>query len=235
MILVAACADDDLIYDKEEALSRALHTGASGAQRDFDYTSAAAHYKQIYEREPSDISALVGYGRNLRYAGQPLEAIKVLKTGTKKHEDEPAILLELAKAQLASAFNNDSKETLVKVEALDPDNWTVHSFTGILHDRLGDHEQAQTSYRQALVGSPGNPVVLNNLALSLAQSGDLDDGIATLESVVQSENSTPQLRQNLSLLYALKGDFKRAEMLARQDLPDDMVKKNLATFRRFHE
>lgn len=233
--VVVACADEDLPSTKEEALTRALHHGASEAQRDFDYTSAAAHYRQLYERESSDIGALIGYGRNLRYASQPLESIKVLKAGTKKHGDDAAILLELAKAQLASAFINDSKETLAKVRALDPDNWDVQSFAGILHDRVGDHEQAQISYHQALNGSPGNPIILNNLALSFAQSGDLDKGIATLESVVQSENSTPQLRQNLSLLYALKGDFKRAEFLARQDLPEDMVKKNLATFRRFHE
>ncbi len=233
--LLWGCAETVEKSPSEVAISAALKEAALSSQKGLDYTAAAAHYKQLYEREPGDWQSLLGYVRNLRYAGQPREAIKTLKEGIKKHGEKAVMLLELGKCQLAASFINDAAETFARVRDMTPDNWDVHSATGIVHDRLGDFEKAQAAYRKSLSLSPGNVAVLNNLALSLTQSGRLDEGIGVLEKVVNSENSTAQDRQNQSVLYALRADFERAERLARQDLPPDAVKENMATYRRFHQ
>ena len=169
--------------------------------------------------------------RNLRYAGLPKEAIKELKKGMGSHGEPPALLLELGKSQLAAALLNDARETLEKNVSKASGDWQAHAALGLAYDRLGRHAEAEQGYRAALALSPGNVAVSNNLALSFALAGKLDEGIAVLEKIVESENSTPQARQNLSLLYAMHQDFDKAERLSREDLTPQEVARNMTSYR----
>jgi Flp pilus assembly protein TadD len=234
LLLLNACVTAPA-SNQETAITSALEDAALEAQKGYEYETAAAHYQQIYEREPDNLPALIGYSRNLRYAGMARDAIRSLRKGVKEHGKKPGLLLELAKAQLAGSLLNDGRETLEVLLDLDPDNWEVHSSSGILFDRLGQFDVAQTAYERALELSPGNVAVQNNRALSLAQAGKLDEAIASLGKVAHGENSTPQTRQNLATLYAAKGDMAQAERLAREDLPPEILKENLATYRQFQK
>lgn len=216
----------------ESQISGILSDAAKEAQLTFDYEVAVRHYQTLYRRDGDNLEALLGYARNLRYAGSPRDAIKVTKKGLAKHGERADLMLELAKAYIAAAMVGDAGETLKKARELAPDDWGIPATMGILLDRLGTYEEAQTEYRAALKLAPDNVAVRNNLALSLAQSGRLAEGIRVLERVVHSENATAQARQNLALLYALNGEFENAERLAREDLPRDAAAENIATLRR---
>jgi Flp pilus assembly protein TadD len=112
-------------------------------------------------------------------------------------------------------------------------DWQTHSALGIAYDILGRHHQARDSYSAALTVAPDNPTVLNNLALSHALTGEVDQGIAILARVATAYGSTAQLRQNLALLYAMKGDTAKAAEIARRDLSPDEIANNLDYFRRY--
>ena len=73
------------------------------------------------------------------------------------------------------------------------------------------------------------------MSLSLAQEGKLVPAIRLLEGLVRSEYSNPQVRQNLALFNALRGDLQSAEELARQDLPTNIVAENFSSFRLLQE
>lgn len=231
-LLLLGCAASERAAE-EESISAALTEAAAAAQMSYDYKSAAAHYLRLYERHPDNLEAVLGHARNLRYSGLPKDAIRVMKKAIKDHGERANLVLELAKAQLAASLIEDARKNLVKVREMTPDGWEVYATTGILYDRVGRFDDAHDEYRKALELSPGNVTALNNLALSLAQAGKLDEAIAVLEDLAMSENSIIQARQNLALLYALKGDLEAAERMVRDDLPPDMVTHNLAAFRRF--
>ena len=234
LLLLSGCAE--LRANTEESqISGILSDAAKDAQMAFDYEVAVRHYQTLYQRDGDNLEALLGYARNLRYAGSPRDAIKVVKKGLAKHGERADLMLELAKAYIAAAIVGDAGETLKKARELAPDDWGVYATMGILLDRLGNYEEAQSEYRWALKLAPDNVAVRNNLALSLAQSGRLAEGIRVLERVVHSENVTAQARQNLALLYALKGEFENAERLAREDLPRDAAAENIATLRRLYQ
>jgi tetratricopeptide (TPR) repeat protein len=107
----------------------------------------------------------------------------------------------------------------------------VLSTLGVAYDYEGGYADARDAYAQALIASPSNPTVLNNLALSQAASGDLDGAIATLQQAIDQPAALAQTRQNLALLLALKGDPDGAERLARKDLPPEIADGNISYFR----
>jgi|TARA_B100000315_G_scaffold47354_1_gene42130 Flp pilus assembly protein TadD len=219
----------------EEAITAAIGEVAVSSQDSMDYEGAADRYHRLYEREPDNIDALIGFARNLRYAGRPRLAIRALREGLDLHGELTVLLVEMAKDQLAASLIADADESLARARATAPNNWEVHALNGILRDRVGDFETAHTEYRLALKLSPGNISVLNNMALSLAQAGRIDSAIEMLEPVARGENSTVQTRQNLALLYALSGDVASAAPLVGGDLPADVAQENLAAYRRLHE
>lgn len=98
---------------------------------------------------------------------------------------------------------------------------------GIALDELGRHGDAQAEYRSAWSLAPDDRAVLNNLALSLALSGQYDEAIALLTGLVQDRHATPRNRQNLALALSLKGDDAGAQRVARADLDDAAVSNNL--------
>ena len=73
------------------------------------------------------------------------------------------------------------------------------------------------------------------MSLSLAQDGKLESAIKLLEELVRSEYSVPQVRQNLALFYALRGDIDAAEDLAKKDLPAGIVSENFSSFKVLNE
>ena len=130
---------------------------------------------------------------------------------------------------------NDAEEGLATLDELASTDWEFHALHGVLYDHLGRFEDAQNSYGAALEFSPRNVSVLNNLSISLAQAGKLDEAISLLIDLVNSEYANPQVRQNLALLYGLKGDLAEAMSLANEDLPPETVAQNLEAFRMLHE
>ena len=231
-----ACMQTSKLPEKQsENLSGALWELAADAEEAKDYEKAAAYYDRLYERHPKEKNALLGYARNLRYLGLSKDAIKALRASDKKLRQDLDLQIELGKSQLADSLINDSSDTLVKAIERDPLRWESHSALGIIFDRLGNYTNARKAYERALELSPNNIGVKNNLALSLAQAGRLDEAINILETIVAKKSAGPQSRQNLAMLYGLKGEFDKARILTERDLPTDLSAQNILTFKQLHK
>ncbi len=210
-----------------------FRTAATTSQDKFDYQSAAKYYQNLYNRDPNDMEALLGLVRNYRYIGSAVRSVALLEEAMSRNPDVFALRAEYGKALVASGRALDAVEVLKELLEENPDDWELLSALGIAHDLLDNSGNAERAYRAALEITPRNTSVINNLALSLALSGKIDDGISLLEDTVDNALSTPHIRQNLALMYAMKGDFQSARRLAEQDLPQDMVANNIKYYERF--
>lgn len=219
----------------DEALTETLRQTAENAERTYQFEAAAGHYTRLAERQPDSLEPILGQARNLRYAGAPRDAISALRRAIEDRGEQTPLLLELAKAQFASALTVDSRETLMRLRELTPEDWQVYAMLAMLEDNKGRYLAAQDLYRSALALSPDNPSIVNNYSLSLAQAGDLAQAIQILEPIVYGEQSTAQVRQNLAMLYVLNGDTESAEKLVEGDLPPDLARQNLSTFQSLAE
>ena len=219
-----AAADDGVI-------APTLTKAALAAEAAFDYRAAASHWRTLHERDPGNREVTLAYGRNLRYSGQTAAAIDLLAAEMARAGRDPRLVGELGKAHLAADHQAVAARFLAEAADGLPKDWSLRSALGVAYDFQGLSDKAEQAHRAALALAPDNPIVLNNLALSLAQAGKLADAVAVLRQAVDSPDAEAQQRQNLALLLALQGDAAGAERLARQDLPMDALRTNLAYYK----
>src|SRR5262249_51670130 len=141
------------------------------------------NFRALVQRNPTDPNAALGLVRALRNAGQPDEAVRFGAAVVAQHPQDAKLLAEYAKARVATRDVSGAIETLQQAIEAAPADWTLRSALGIAYDLADEHEKAQEAYLKALEIAPGNPTVTNNLALSLALSGNLEGGIAKLETM----------------------------------------------------
>lgn len=220
---------------QDAAMESSLRAAAIASQEVNNYTGAVAYFASLYERDPSDLDVVLGYGRNLRFVGDVGRAVAVLERAIEAHPDDARLVAEYGRALLSANRPEDAIVQLERAAILDPADWRVPSAIGIAHDRLDRPAEAVAAYQAALALAPGNPTVLNNLALSQAMAGEIDAGIATLRLAAVRPGAGVQTRQNLALLLALGGGLAEAESLVEADLPRAMARVNVAYLRRIAE
>lgn len=230
-ILLSGCASD--ANPGAQAIRETLQQVAVVAEVEGDYAAAANHYRNLADRQPDDVEATLGLARNLRYSGRAKLAVEVLDKSAAKYGDKLPFVVERGKANLAVGNVNEAIGFLAAARAKDERNWEIHAALGIAYDLTDAFDKARESYGRALQLSKDNPVVLNNMAISAAISGDVERAIATLENAPLAARHSPQIRQNLALFYGIKGDMEKAEALAKMDLDEASVRNNLAVFSRF--
>lgn len=232
-LLLSACAgggansaDDASAVAK--AVEPSLRAAATAAEAGNDWRGAAQHWRTLYLRSPDDKDLALSFTRALRYAGEPEAAADMAQQAISRIGRDPALVGELGKAWLAAGRHGLALKTLGEAATLSPDAWDVHSALGVALDGAGRFDEAQAAYSRALTLSPDNPTVLNNLGLSQAMAGRLGDGIATLKRADEQPRAGAQVRQNLALLLAFKGDVAGADRAQARDLPPEMVRNNQA-------
>jgi tetratricopeptide (TPR) repeat protein len=119
-------------------------------------------------------------------------------------------------------------EHLRRLVAANPSSIEALNALGVAQDMLGDHAAATATYRKALTVVPAAISVRNNLALSLALQEQFAEALELLRPLAEGPGATRRARQNLALVYGLKGDMSAAERLGRVDLGGEDLANNLA-------
>lgn len=216
----------------EKNMSASIESAAVNAERNGDFAAAAGHYSKLRELRSDDFQVLLGLARTLRYAGGAESALKILKDAAATFGGNPAFLIERGKVEIAVNKSSDAVTSLNKALSITPDDWQIYATLGIAYDLATAFNTAEDAYAKALRLSPGNPAILNNMAISAALAGDIDKAITTLEEAPTPARQNAQIRQNLAMFYGLKGEIGKAENLARRDLDEASVRRNMSLFAR---
>lgn len=150
--------------------------------------------------------------------------------GTK--DGNPDFILELSKAEISAGRSASALARLSVLSTQQTENWDLHMTMGIAYDMLESYGQAWQAYLKAVNISPSNPAVVNNMALSAASSGRLDKAISILEEAPEHIRNLPRVRQNMALLYGVRGNYDKAESLSRMDLEEVDVRNNMKMYSR---
>jgi Flp pilus assembly protein TadD len=195
-----------------------------------DLSTAAGLYRQAHTLDYENPEYLIGLGKTLAKLGQFDEAAETFLLAVKRAPGDPEPKLGYGNALLALDRPEIALSQFEAALALREDSRSLNG-VGVAHDMMGDHVAAQAHYRTALVLEPGNLTVRNNLALSLSVSGRHAEAIAILRRAITDPRAGARHRLNLALAYGLAGQGAAAAEIARIDLDEESVTRNLAYYR----
>jgi Flp pilus assembly protein TadD len=203
---------------------------ARASRANGDLASAINLYSGVVAIKPADPAVMLEYGDTLVDAGSLDDAIEVYRKVEPGSTAWMGAQLGLQQAYLK--LGEPEKSLLIADQALavSADDHRVLVCRGVTLDMLGRHAQAQESYRKVLAGVPHDVAARNDLALSLALTGQFGEAEDIMTSMARSSTATPRIRQNLALIYGLAGDATHAGALSRVDLDTVTTEGNLRFF-----
>lgn len=229
---LSACKTLDAAGGGDEALT----TGSLGAaaRQDGPSLKATAAAAQRWKRNPKDIRAGLAYARQLELLEQKDEQIAVLKKLVSLHPGNMDLRARLGRAMLKAGRSVQAEGVFRAMIQGGHRDWKTFNALGSALAAQGRFDEARAQYALALKASPGNPKIINNIALSHILEGNP----ARAEKLLREALATPEgrketrIRQNLALALGLQGRFREARYVASQDLLPAEVEANMAYLRR---
>ncbi len=231
-IALSGCASAPLQSAKDKSVSATRDETGSAlrlarASRDAgDFASAINLYRSVLAMKPGD-GLTIELGDTLIQAGLYDDAIDVYGRIGKQSDAYLAALLGLARANLALSTPSTALTFAEQAVAAAPQDPRAIIARAVSLDMLGRHAEAQDAYRGLLKTMPRNKAAQNDLALSLIMTHQFPEAVAILEPMARSPEASPEVRQNLALVYGLMGDDQRAAAIARTDLDDATTANNM--------
>lgn len=182
--------------------------------------------------DPADVEAGVKLSTALRAIGRYDEAVAAAERLAVLRPNEPEVLLEIGRSQIARGQGFYAVAPLRTAAGLSPKDWRPWSLLGVAFDQTSRPAEAQAAWVEALKRSPENPSVLSNLGLSLAAAGRAEEALVHLHKAAARPDATTQARLNYALVLGLEGRTAEAERVLREQLPPDQAEANLAWLKR---
>lgn len=117
---------------------------------------------------------------------------EALRDALKKQPDNVNAAIPLARALLARNCPDQAIALLDKVLLAAPGDLRILNAKGVVLDNEGRHQEAQALYRKALATAPDNPMLTNNLKLSLALDEKVKAGSTSLQPPSNLPNQSVQ-------------------------------------------
>jgi len=208
MLTLSGCAALNDGFSQRNAAPSSLRLADSAAAQG-DYETAATLYRKEFSANPESIDALVGLGRSYRNLGQTRRGESALREALSRRGNDPEILLELGRTQLAAGRAEVALNTLQRGRAAAPRDLRIITARGIALDHLSRHGEAQIEYQKGLNIDPTDFALLSNLGLSRGLSGAPEAGIQILRELVRDNEATPARAAIWPCSTVLRGESAR--------------------------
>jgi len=212
-----------------DVVERLLRMGR-GSLAAGDELAAARLFERALTLAPDNVEAAVRYGDALLALDRAADAAEVYRHALSLDRTDLGAGRGYARAMLALNRPEVAAEHLRELIDRRGEDPELLNLLGVSLSLAARHEEAIAVYRRGLARAPDHLGLKNNLALALAFADRFDEAVAVLEPVANSVTSDRRSRQNLALVYGLKGDLEAARRISRIDLDDEAVANNLAYF-----
>lgn len=171
--------------------------------------------------DSSDLEAVMAAARIMRQQGDKAGALALLDTSAPIAPNDARLLRDRGLLALELGAIARARDHLKKAVANGSRDWQTRSALGTALAAAGDQKGAQREFAEALVRSPDNPVVLNNLALSMAIEGRRGEAEQMLRQAAgQKKGGDARVAQNLALVSRISDQKgKTADKTAAPPVP----------------
>ncbi|MDR2781714.1 MAG: tetratricopeptide repeat protein [Holosporaceae bacterium] len=207
-ILLGGCASE-----KDDRLSpKAMVRIAKKARRGGNTEAAINFYNKALEINSNDNDAMLGLAEayiDMKLLDAALEYIKKAEANDCNVSKSSYLR---GKICLLSGNNVGAEKEFLK--STSPDSLNA---LGAVYDGRGEHEKAQSLYKQVIAKSPSYIDAYNNMGLSLMLCDKYEEAVFYLENACSLPESSVTYRSNLALAYGLYGNVEKAKSIYAQD------------------
>jgi Flp pilus assembly protein TadD len=226
----AGAMDQPLAKSTPKETAATLARLARKAVEDGNLEGAVQLYQRSLALDPAPLPVTLGLADALYRSGDYRNALEAYRQALRIDPVSDEAMRGRGKTLIALDRPHEAVDQYRAVVKRLPQDHRALNGLGVALDMTGAHGEAQEQYRKAMALAPNDVSLQNNLALSLALSRRFEQSLDILTKLVNSPASTARNRQNLALVYGLLGDEQRAAEIARQDLSDEQVQRNLAYY-----
>lgn len=183
---------------------------------------------------PEQVAQKEQEAKQALHAGQTDKAAGLYRSILQAQPDNAAALAGLARTQVMQGKLAEAEANYAKSVDVTPMPSTFAGY-GAVFDLKGNHAGAQDAYRRGLAMDPDHPGLRNNMALSLAMTGQYDKAVDILKSVVDKAPDNTEYKGNLALVYALNGQDNAARRSLMTFLKPDEVERNMFIYGRMRQ
>jgi Flp pilus assembly protein TadD len=145
----------------------------------------------------------------------------------------PQIAAELGHIYLLQGQLEKAVDRFERAEQLAPRDPSPPALLGETLDRLGRKREAMAQYRKSLALKPSSPLVMNNLAYLIAETGgDLEEAFRLASAALRQEPANLLIADTVGWIYLQKRDFTTAlqtfQNLVRRDPVNPTLRLHLA-------
>lgn len=185
------------------AREQAQSSLAAAALRGGQWPLAERLLRQAIAERPADASAWRGLGETLLRLGRAGDARAALARAATLMPVDAALRSLIGAAALDAGMPLEAETAYTAVTAERPADARAWVGLGIARDLLGRHAAAREAYGRALQIDPLSVPARNNLALSFALDGRLQEATDLLAPLAAD---SARVRNNLQLLQTARGD-----------------------------
>jgi len=213
-LLLGACAQNnplDLALGNDRPKTADIATASAGNATRADLEKATAYWGEQHAKNPRDAKAAVAYARNLKAMGRKANALAALQATYMFASDDKDLLSEYGRLALDLGQVSTAEKLLIRAEDPARPDWRIISARGTILAKQNRFKEAISFYETALELSPGQPSLLNNLAMAYAMDGQAARGEGLLRKAMEAGGRDPRLQKNLELVVDLQGRSARPE------------------------
>jgi Flp pilus assembly protein TadD len=153
---------------------------------------------------PTTLEGEIARAQALRAAGSYIEAASAFGQLMLVAPDDARVVGGYGKVLAQQGHPEQALPFLNRAIQIDANDWTLYSALGVAYDQQDQHTRARAAYEHALVLKPGQPDVLNNLAVSRMLSGNLGDAQKLLIQASAHGTGDSKIDNNRALLATMK-------------------------------
>lgn len=216
------------------SIDKTIMGQAQQAASNGDFRRAAQMYKQLADGHPDNKEYAIALADNLKRCGENDSALKTVNKLLEKHpSDADALELKGLILMNVGEFVEASK-VFEKVMNVDSKRWRTLNALGVMFAIKRMDTQAIAYYNAALVVSPDNSSILNNLGLALAMDRQYDkcvDAFTSAKNHISGSNvDLKKVDLNFALAYATFGKLEEAETTAAPHLSKAALYNNMGFY-----
>ncbi len=187
----------------DTAARDSLLYAARSAEQASDWKSALDSYRKAQEIDQGNYKIMSNVAAALNNLGMFDEGVQEAERALVKKPDYVPALINAAIGYSSRGNTQMALRHFTHASAIDPGNRSLIINLGILHERSGNLDDAQATYRQ--LAFSGDPLALQGMGRIYELKGNRSDAARTYRQILAMPNASPALKKEV------KGKLARLE------------------------